>query len=102
LAEQLSQSHIEPVTPEGLQMFDDLIDRRRPGSDPARVGAVIASDRLHSAAAAARSESSAAYRMANVLNAMLLQAFCDRLSKYGDKMLTLFADGQAVEVPVFF
>jgi hypothetical protein len=43
-------------------------------------------------------------RMANVLNvdAMLLQAFCDRLSKYGDKMLTLFADGQAVEVPVFF
>ena len=43
-------------------------------------------------------------RVANALNtdAALFQQFCDRLSKYGDKMLTLFADGQAVEVPVFF
>ena len=42
-------------------------------------------------------------RMANVLNtdAMLLQEFWDRFSKYGDKTLTLFADGQAVEIPVF-
>ena len=41
--------------------------------------------------------------MANILNtdAMLFQEFRDRLSKYGDKTLTLFADGQAVEVPVF-
>jgi hypothetical protein len=40
-------------------------------------------------------------RMANVLNtdAMLLQEFCDRLSKYGDK--TLFPDGAAVGIPVF-
>jgi hypothetical protein len=43
-------------------------------------------------------------RVANVLNtdAMLFQEFCDRLSKYGDRTLTLFGDGQAVEVPVFF
>jgi len=43
-------------------------------------------------------------RVANVLgtDAMLFQAFCDRLSRYGDRMLTLFADGQAVEVLVFF
>jgi hypothetical protein len=35
-------------------------------------------------------------RVANILNtdAMLLQEFCDRLSKYGDKTLTLFADGR--------
>jgi hypothetical protein len=26
----------------------------------------------------------------------------DRLSRYGEKTLTLFADGQAVEVPVYF
>ena len=35
-------------------------------------------------------------------DATLFQEFCDRFSKYGDKMLTLFADGQAVEIPVFF
>jgi hypothetical protein len=42
-------------------------------------------------------------RVANILNtdAGLFQEFCDRLSKYGDKTLTLFADGEAVEVPVF-
>jgi hypothetical protein len=42
-------------------------------------------------------------RVANVLgtDAMLFQEFCDRLSRYGDKTLVLFADGQAVEVPVF-
>jgi hypothetical protein len=43
-------------------------------------------------------------RVANILktDATLFQEFCDRLSKYGDKTLVLFADGQAVEVPVFF
>jgi hypothetical protein len=42
--------------------------------------------------------------VANVLgaDAMLFQEFCDRFSRCGDKMLTLFADGQAVEVPVFY
>jgi hypothetical protein len=41
--------------------------------------------------------------VANILNtdAMLFQEFCDRLSKYDDKTQTLFADGQAVEIPVF-
>jgi hypothetical protein len=32
---------------------------------------------------------------------MLFQEFCDRLSKYSDKTLTLFADGTPVEIPVF-
>jgi hypothetical protein len=43
-------------------------------------------------------------RVANVLgtDAMLFQEFCDRLFKYGDKTLTLFADGRSVGVPVFF
>ena len=42
-------------------------------------------------------------RVANILNtdAMLFQEFRDPLSKYSDKTLTLFADGQAVEMPVF-
>jgi hypothetical protein len=42
-------------------------------------------------------------RVANILStdAMLFQEFCDRFSRYGDRTLTLFADGQAVEVPVF-
>jgi hypothetical protein len=36
-------------------------------------------------------------RLANILDtaATLFQEFCDRFSKYGDKTLTLFADGQA-------
>jgi hypothetical protein len=29
---------------------------------------------------------------------MLFQDFCDRFSKYGDRTLTLFADGRPVEV----
>jgi hypothetical protein len=41
-------------------------------------------------------------RVANVLDTdtALFQEFCDRLSMYGDRTLLLFADGQAVEVPV--
>jgi hypothetical protein len=73
-------------------------------SDPARITAVIASDSplrifrdrsVCGAAAAARSED-------RQRRATLFQEFCDRFSKYGDKTLTLFADGQEVEVPVFF
>jgi hypothetical protein len=43
-------------------------------------------------------------RVANVLgnDPMLLQQFTDRFSKYGDKTLTLFADGIAVAVPLYF
>jgi hypothetical protein len=86
-------------------------------SDPARIAAVIASDQrfgyFGTAAFAVRllrldqkivsGVPMSLKRMANVLNtdAMLLQEFCDRFSRYGDKTLTLFADGQAVEVPVF-
>jgi hypothetical protein len=42
-------------------------------------------------------------RVANILNtdAMLFQEFCDGFSEYGDKTVILFADGQAVEVPIF-
>jgi hypothetical protein len=42
--------------------------------------------------------------VANVLgaDAMLFREFCDRLSKYCDKTLTLFAYGTPVEIPVFF
>jgi hypothetical protein len=42
-------------------------------------------------------------RVANILDtdAILFQEFCDRFLRYGDKTLMLFADGQAVEVPVF-
>jgi hypothetical protein len=43
-------------------------------------------------------------RVANVLgtDTILFQEFCDRFSRCGDKTLTLFADEQAVEVPVPF
>jgi hypothetical protein len=42
-------------------------------------------------------------RIANVLSvdATLFQQFCDRLSKYGDKTMVLFANGRPVAVPVF-
>jgi hypothetical protein len=100
------------------EVFDNLIDRQSPTNDPARVAAVIASDErfayFATAAFAVRllrldqriasGVPTSLRRVANILNtdAMLFQEFCDRLSKYGDKTLVLFADGQAVEVPVFF
>jgi hypothetical protein len=98
--------------------FDDLIARQSPPNDPARIAAVVASDerfayfgtsaftvrllRLDQKIASGMPMS--LRRVANILNtdATLFQEFCDRLSKYGDKAVTLFADGQAVEVPVFF
>jgi hypothetical protein len=98
-------------------VFDDLISRQSPPNDPARVAAVIASDRrfayFESAAFAirlARLDQKIASgvpmslkRVANILNAdaTLFQEFCDRFSRYGDRTLTLFADGIAVAVPVF-
>jgi hypothetical protein len=98
-------------------VFDEAIDRQSPPNDPARIAAVIASDErfAHFGTAAFAIRLSrldqkivsgvpmSLRRLANILNtdAMLFQAFCDRLSRYGDKTLTLFADGQAVEVPVF-
>ena len=97
--------------------FDDLIDRQSPPNDPARIAAVIACDQRFSyfgtSAFALRllrldkkivgGMPMSLRRAANILNtdAMLFQEFCDRFSKYGDKTLTLFADGQPVEVPVF-
>jgi hypothetical protein len=84
---------------------------------PARIAAVIASDPrfayFATSAFAIRllrldqkivsSVPMSLKRVANILNtdAVLFQAFCDRFSRYGNRTLTLFADGQAVEVPVF-
>jgi hypothetical protein len=98
-------------------VFDDAIDRQSPPNDPATVAAVIASDPrfayFGTAAFAVRLQHldrkifsgvpMSLKPMANVLNtdALLLQEFCDKFIKYGDKTLTLFADGQAVEIPVF-
>jgi prepilin-type processing-associated H-X9-DG protein len=97
--------------------FDDLIDRQSPTHDPARIAAVVASDSrfayfgtLAFAVRLLRLDQKIASgvpmslkREGDVLNtdAMLFQEFCDRFSRYGDKTMTLFADGHAVEVPVF-
>jgi hypothetical protein len=87
-------------------------------SDPARIAAVIASDErfayFETSAFAIRllrldqkivsGVPMSLKRVANILNTdpMLFQEFTDRFSRYGDKTLTLFADGVPVEVPVFF
>jgi hypothetical protein len=99
-------------------VFDEAISRQSPPNDPARVAAVISADsrfayfgtsafairllRLDQKIASGVPMS--LKRVANILNtdAMLFQEFTDRFSRYGDKTVTLFADGQAVEVPVFF
>jgi hypothetical protein len=98
--------------------FDDLIDRQSPPNDPARVAAVIAADPrfrlfrdqylrdprlLRLDQKIVSGVPMTLKRVANILNtdATLFQEFCDRFSKYGDKTLTLFADGMPVEVPVF-
>jgi hypothetical protein len=89
--------------------FDDLIDRQSPPNDPARIAAVIASDPrfayFATSAFAIRllrldqkivsGVPMSLKRVANILNtdAMLFQAFCDRFSRYGNRTLTLFADG---------
>ena|SRR3984885_11056709 len=99
-------------------VFDDLIDRQSPPNDPTRIAFVISSDTrfgyFGTAAFTVRllrldqkivsGVPMSLKRVANILktDATLFQEFCDRLSKYGDKTLVLFADGQAVEVPVFF
>jgi hypothetical protein len=87
-------------------VFDNLIDRQSPPNDPARIAAVVASAYFGTAAFTVRLQRLdqkiasgvpiSLKRVANVLNtdAMVFQAFCDRLSKYGDKTLTLFADGR--------
>jgi hypothetical protein len=97
--------------------FDTMIDRQSPPNDPARIAAVIASDQRFAyfgtvafAVRLLRLDQKIASgvpmslrRVANILNTdtMLFQEFCDRLSKYGDKTVILFADVQAMEVPTF-
>jgi hypothetical protein len=109
---------LSPSSLWAANVFDDLIDRQSPPPNyPARVAGVIASDERHAyfgtAAFAVRllrldqkivsGVLMSSKRVANVLgtDATLFQEFCDRLSKYGDRTLMLFADGQAVEMPVF-
>jgi hypothetical protein len=111
----------EPVTSERPQMsdvFDETISRQSPPNDPTRIAAVILAnpkfDYFGTAAFAVRllrldqkivaGVPMSLKRVANILgtDAMVFQAFCDRLSRYGDKTLTLFADGIAVELPLFF
>jgi hypothetical protein len=98
-------------------VFDDAIDRQSPPNDPARVAAVIESDPrfayFGTAAFAVRLQRldqkivsgvpMSLKRMANVLDvdAILLQEFTDKFVKYGDKTVTLFADGKPIELPVF-
>jgi hypothetical protein len=98
-------------------VFDEAISRQSSPNDPGRVAAVVASEArfayFGTAAFTVRllrldqkivsGVPMSLKRVANILNtdAMLFQAFCDRFSQYGDRTLTLFADGQAVEVPVF-
>jgi hypothetical protein len=98
-------------------VFDEAIDRQSPPADPARIAAVIASDSRFEYFGTAgftvrllrldqkivSGVPMTLKRMGNVLDvdAMLLQEFCDRFSKYGDKTVTLYADGRAVEIPVF-
>jgi hypothetical protein len=101
-----------------VDVFDEAIDRQPPPNDPARVAAVVASDQrfayFGTAAFTVRllrldqkivsGVPMSLRRVANILNtdATLFQAFCDRLSKYGDKTLVLYADGMPVAIPVFF
>jgi hypothetical protein len=97
---------------------DKTIKRQSPPNDPGYVAAVIASDprfayfgtsafairllRLDKKIASGMPMT--LRRVANILSvdAILFQEFCDRFSRYGDKKIVLFADGQAVEVPVFW
>jgi hypothetical protein len=99
-------------------IFDEAISRQSPPNDPARIAAVIASDQrfeyFATAAFAVRllrldqkirgGVPMSLKRAANILNtdATLFQEFCDRLSRYGDKTVTLFADGTPIAIPAFF
>jgi len=96
---------------------DDVIDREASPADVARVAAVVASDvrftYFGSAAFAVRLlrlDQKLAdgipmnpRRTSNILNTKpeLLREFCGHLAKPGDETVVLFADGRAVEIPVF-
>jgi hypothetical protein len=104
---------------EGGHMSDvEAISRQSRPNDPARIAAVIASDErfayfgtnaftirlLRLDQKIVSGVPMSLRRVANVLgtDAMVFQAFSDRLSRYGDKTLVLFADGMPVAIPVFF
>jgi hypothetical protein len=99
------------------EVFDDLIDRQGSPADVARIAAIVASDfrfaYFGTAAFAVRllrldhklmdGIPMNPRRLANVLNTKpeLLREFCGHLTKPGDETVVLFADGRAVEIPVF-
>jgi hypothetical protein len=96
------------------EVFDNLIDRQGSPADAARIAAVIkAEPRFGTAAFAMRllrldqklmdGIPMNPRRLANVLNTKpeLLREFCGHLTKPGDETITLYADGRAVEIPVF-
>jgi hypothetical protein len=96
---------------------DDIIDRQGSPAELASVAVVVASDfrftYFGTAAFAVRllrldqklidGIPMNPRRMANVLNTKpeLLREFCGHLAKPGDETVVLFADGRAVEIPVF-
>jgi hypothetical protein len=96
---------------------DDTLDRQGSPAELARVAAVVASDfrftYFGSAAFAVRllrldqklidGIPMNPRRMSNVLNTKpeLLREFCGHLIAPGDETVTLYADGRAVEIPVF-
>jgi hypothetical protein len=104
--------------PQMSDVFDEAISRQSPPNDPARIAAEISADArfayFASAAFAIRllrldqkigsGVPMSLKRVANVLgtDATLFQEFIDRFSRYGNKTVTLFADGIAVAVPLFF
>jgi hypothetical protein len=98
-------------------VFDEAIDRQSQPGDPARITAVIASDSrfayFGTAAFAVRllrldqklanGVAMTPKKMANTLNTKpeLLSEFLAHFAKPGDETVTLYADGTAIEVPVF-
>jgi hypothetical protein len=98
-------------------VFDDIIDRQASPADATSIASVVASDfrfaYFGTAAFAVRllrldqklidGIPMNPRRLANVLNTKpkLLREFCSHLIAPGDETVVLFADGRAVEIPVF-
>jgi hypothetical protein len=98
-------------------VFDDIIEREGSPADAARIAAVIKAEPrfayFGTAAFAVRllrldqklmdGIPMNPRRLANVLNTKpeLLREFCGHLTKPGDETVVLYADGRAVEIPVF-
>jgi hypothetical protein len=98
-------------------VIDEAISRQSPPNDPASVAAMVPFDSRFAYFRTAafvvgllRLDQKIVTRRADVIESRgerarhrhrVVQEFYDRLSVYGDRTLSLFAAGQAVEVPVF-